>query len=67
VAHARFDKFGKRLPDTGRGCGCQLCAVSNAPRYERRKTRRGDQLWSPMRRRLMRLVRSMVPARPQTA
>src|SRR5260370_40392032 len=47
VAHARFDKFGKRLPDTGRGCGCQLCAVSNAPRYERRKTLRVDQLWSP--------------------
>jgi hypothetical protein len=67
VAHARFDKFGKRLPDTGHGCGCRLCAEANAPRYDRRKTRRGDQLWSPMRRRVMRFVRALVPARPQAA
>ena len=33
---ARFDKDGKQLPDTGHGCGCRLCAISNAPRYERR-------------------------------
>jgi len=67
VAHARFDKFGKRLPDTGHGCGCWLCAVSNAPRYERRKTPRSRELWSPVRRRVMRLVRSLVPARAEAA
>ena len=55
---ARFDKHGKRLPDTGHGCGCQLCANTNAPRYERRD----DQLeprraWSPFRRRLVRLMK----------
>ena len=33
---ARFDKQGRPLPDTGRGCGCQQCADANAPRYERR-------------------------------
>jgi len=64
---ARFDKHGKRLPDTGHGCGCQLCANTNAPRYERRD----DQLeprraWSPFRRRLGRLMKRIRPApRPQ--
>ncbi len=33
---ARYDKRGRRLPDTGRGCGCRQCEVANAPRYERR-------------------------------
>jgi len=33
---ARFDKLGRRLADTGRGCGCQQCADAGAPRYERR-------------------------------
>jgi len=64
--HARFDKQGNRLPDTGRGCGCQLCADSNAPRYERRLSERASA-WGPFRRRLARVLRSLVPNRPQTA
>lgn len=63
---ARFDKQGNRLPDTGHGCGCQLCADAKAPRYERRRSER-DSAWSPLRRRLLRALRSLVPNRPQTA
>jgi len=61
---ARFDKHGKRLPDTGHGCGCQLCANTNAPRYERRDDaqERAPGEWSPLRRRLARLVRRIRPA-----
>jgi len=67
---ARFDKHGKQLPDSGHGCGCQLCAISNAPRYERRdddsQNRMGE--WSPIRRGLIRLVRRVRPStRPQPA
>ncbi|TMF69460.1 MAG: hypothetical protein E6H82_13785 [Chloroflexi bacterium] len=66
---ARFDKDGKQLPDTGHGCGCRLCAISNAPRYERRddpQDRVGE--WSPLRRRLVRLMKRFRPAaRPQPA
>jgi len=66
---ARFDKHGKQLPDSGHGCGCQLCAISNAPRYERRddsQNRMGK--WSPFRRGLIRLVRRVRPStRPQPA
>ena len=64
--HARFDKQGNRLPDTGHGCGCQLCADSNAPRYERRQSERASA-WGPFRRRLVRMVRTLIPNRPQTA
>jgi hypothetical protein len=67
---ARFDKHGKQLPDTGHGCGCKLCADANAPRYERRaEAGRPDRAaWSPLRRRLVRLVRSLRPSRrPQAA
>jgi hypothetical protein len=57
---ARYDKQGRRLPDTGHGCGCQLCADSNAPRYERREdVGRASQEWSPLRRRFVRLVRGL--------
>jgi len=63
---ARFDKQGNRLPDTGHGCGCQLCADSNAPRYERRRSER-DSAWSPLRRRLVSALRSLAPNRPETA
>ncbi|TMC82267.1 MAG: hypothetical protein E6I61_00900 [Chloroflexi bacterium] len=56
---ARFDKAGRRLPDTGYGCGCQLCADSNAPRYERREDPgRESRVWSPLRRRLIGMFRS---------
>ncbi len=68
--HARFDKQGNRLPVTGHGCGCKLCAESNAPRYERRAEdgfRSDATVWSPLRRRLVRLVRSVRPRRPQAA
>jgi len=53
---ARFDKAGRRLPDSGHGCGCQLCADSNAPRYERREEPgREPRIWSPLRRRVIRM------------
>ena len=61
---ARFDKQGNRLPDTGRGCGCQLCADSNAPRYERRQSERASA-WGPLHRRLARVVRTVAPNRPE--
>ena len=32
--NARFDKFGNRLPDTGHGCGCQICADAHAAHEE---------------------------------
>jgi hypothetical protein len=58
--YARFDKLGKRLPDTGHGCGCRMCADSNAPRYERRQDPdRAQHHWSPLRRSVVRLVRSL--------
>ena len=65
---ARFDKFGRRLPDTGHGCGCTLCAASNAPRYERRSEQRGDMgHWTPLRRRLVRFLRTLGSTRPYVA
>jgi hypothetical protein len=64
---ARFDKQGNRLPDTGHGCGCQLCADTNAPRYERRRTER-TTAWSPLRRRLVQTLGVIIPnRRPEPA
>jgi hypothetical protein len=64
---ARYDKHGKRLPDTGHGCGCELCAASGAPRYERRRSER-NTAWSPVRRRLARWVRALtIPGRSEPA
>ena len=48
----RLDKDGKQLPDTGRGCGCELCAEANAPRYERR-SRPVRAPWSELHRMLV--------------
>jgi hypothetical protein len=60
VAQNRYDKQGRRLPDTGRGCGCRLCAETNAPRYERRSdTLREGGEWGALRRRLARFVRGL--------
>ena len=61
MTHARFDKHGRRLPDTGRGCGCRLCEQANAPRYERRSdpARNDTGTWHPLQRSLVRLVRSI--------
>jgi len=65
---ARFDKHGRRLPDTGHGCGCTLCAAANAPRYERRQGERLNSTeWTSLRRRLLRVMRSLVTNRPQAA
>jgi len=66
---ARFDKEGRRLPDTGHGCGCQICADANAPRYERRlQTRAAERPWTSARRRLVRLFKRLRPdSRPQAA
>lgn len=52
---ARYDKHGRRLPETGRGCGCRLCEESNAPRYERRSAERDEAagsrpVWHPATR-----------------
>jgi len=58
---ARFDKQGRRLPDTGRGCGCQQCADADAPRYERRLDPERFTRWSSLRRGLMRLARRFRP------
>ncbi len=63
---ARFDKQGNRLPDTGHGCGCQLCADAKAPRYERRRTERSTA-WSPIRRRLVQALDAIIPNRPEPA
>ncbi len=54
----RFDKQGRQLPDSGRGCGCQLCAESKAARYERRREERSTGTWGPWRRRLLQVVQS---------
>ena len=57
---SRFDKRGRRLPDTGHGCGCRICQESGAPRYERRvEMRVDDSIWPPLRRRLVRLARGL--------
>ena len=64
---ARFDKQGNRLPDTGHGCGCQLCADINAPRYDRRRAERSSTAWSPLRRRLVRALSGIIPSRPEPA
>ncbi|HYR53433.1 MAG TPA: hypothetical protein VEQ13_00800 [Methylomirabilota bacterium] len=63
---ARYDKQGKRLPDTGHGCGCDLCAASGAARYERRSSERSTT-WSPVRRRLARWVRAVTFSRRSAA
>ena len=69
AAQSRYDKNGRQLPDTGRGCGCRLCEDAGAPRYERRGniTRAGGS-WSAVRRTLLRMVHSVAPPRgTQTA
>jgi len=55
---ARFDKQGRPLPDTGRGCGCQQCADANAPRYERRMEPERVTRWSALRRTITRVARA---------
>jgi len=64
---ARFDKYGRRLADTGRGCGCSLCADSSAARYERRGDGRAAGLWSPLRRSMTLLLRSLTANRSEAA
>ncbi len=61
--HARFDKEGNRLPGTGHGCGCQLCADAGAPRYERRGPAGRALIWSPLRRRLTLALARVIPNR----
>ena len=60
MAQIRYDKHGRQLPDTGRGCGCSLCMESNAPRYERRREpgRAGGE-WGEIQRRLVRMLRNL--------
>jgi hypothetical protein len=58
---ARFDKLGRRLPDTGHGCGCKLCAEQNAPRYERRyESPRPGSEWNALHRRLAQFVQTVL-------
>lgn len=63
MTRARYDKHGRRLPDTGRGCGCRLCEQANAPRYERRSEPAlrdsAAAAWHPLQRSLVRLVRTL--------
>jgi hypothetical protein len=60
MAQVRYDKEGRRLPDTGHGCGCGLCADSNAPRYERRRDpTRSSAEWGSLQRRLVRFVHGL--------
>jgi hypothetical protein len=63
----RVDKFGNRLPDTGHGCGCELCARSNAPRYERRHDARSSGHWGSLRRRIVTMAHALLSSRPQVA
>ena len=64
TAQARYDKSGNQLPDTGRGCGCALCADSGAPRYERRQdATRSRAAWSEARRDLFRAIRGLIAPR----
>jgi hypothetical protein len=66
--HVRVDKHGRRFPDSGHGCGCTLCAAANAPRYERRQEQRiNAREWTPLRRRLVRAIRSLGTTRPHPA
>jgi hypothetical protein len=68
MTQARFDKHGRRLPDTGHGCGCTQCAAANAPRYERREEQRlRSTEWTLLRRRLVRAIRSLGLQRPRAA
>ena len=70
VTYTRIiDELGRRLPDTGRGCGCRLCAESNAPRYERRHRDRGpDGSWSTLHRWLAAMARRVSGGmRPEAA
>jgi hypothetical protein len=57
---ARFDKHGNRLPETGHGCGCQICADAHAARVEG-----APQPWA----RVVRFVKNLLPdtGRPQAA
>jgi len=53
----RFDKDGRRLADTGHGCGCRQCAEADAPRYERRSRPAVHRPpWGDLRRRLMAIL-----------
>jgi len=63
---ARFDKQGNQLPDTGHGCGCQQCADSDAPRYERRTEER-TTAWGWAHRLLHRMVHRISGQRAQAA
>ncbi|HEY6114370.1 MAG TPA: hypothetical protein VI172_00275 [Candidatus Dormibacteraeota bacterium] len=58
---ARFDKHGKALPDSGHGCGCQICADAYAEKV--RQTRP----LAVVRRRIAGLIdRLASDHRPQT-
>jgi hypothetical protein len=63
--HARFDKQGRQLPVSGRGCGCQQCAEFQAARYERRRPEHRVGTWGPWRRRLLTAMRGLAQRRPQ--
>jgi hypothetical protein len=60
---ARFDKDGNALPDTGHGCGCQICADAHAAHV------RAARPWAIAQRRAMQLVRKLISTdrRRQTA
>jgi hypothetical protein len=59
---ARFDKHGNPLPDSGHGCGCQICADNHAAQVSASKP------WAAAQRRIVELVKKITSgSRPQTA
>ena len=59
---ARFDKDGNPLPETGHGCGCQICADNHAAQV------RAARPWAAARRRALDLIKKLTSDdRPQTA
>jgi hypothetical protein len=59
---ARFDKDGNPLPETGHGCGCQICADTHAAQV------RASRPWAAAQRRAAELIRKLTSSdnRPQT-
>ena len=59
---ARFDKHGNELPETGHGCGCQICADNHAAEV------RGSRPWAAAQRRVLELIKKLISdGRPQAA
>jgi hypothetical protein len=61
---ARYDKDGNPLPDTGHGCGCQICADAHAAH----QVQAGSRPWTAAQRRVVELIKKLTSdSRAQTA